>query len=360
LHSAVALLIGYYHKDITSGLEDCPMKAIRLAIFFLVSTTNSVFAGNLLCPPPQGAPCPTYHEVAGAGVTDIAGDIQGVSRTSDSSQFLEAQYIKNTAGAYASPSANLVLTAPLSGYISLPKNIPVAYAAVAAAAEGGGEAIALESYYLEIIGPKPTVDVESAVRVQGIVATSTGSYSISMASVFAVNPTDVTLGSWVDDDFNNPGDTLYGGFGANYTEPCGTPACPELQVYDGLGGPLVSYTLSQGSNSVSNPIVNRRPFSVADFHTGTLYQVYIETQVEGDIGADGSASALEAALMMDPIFSIAPGVANASQYSIEVSPGVGNIAAPEASTWTMILLGFGGLAYTASGYRRTIRQSQAQ
>jgi hypothetical protein len=52
-----------------------------------------------------------------------------------------------------------------------------------------------------------------------------------------------------------------------------------------------------------------------------------------------------ATAFLDPYFYIDPTFANASDYSIIVSPGVGNFAAPEPSTWTMVLLGIASLGF---------------
>jgi hypothetical protein len=63
--------------------------------------------------------------------------------------------------------------------------------------------------------------------------------------------------------------------------------------------------------------------------------------------SDGSISAF-----LDPLFSIDPNFAGASNYSIETSFGIGNAvgAVPEPSTWAMMIFGFAGVGFTA--YRR--------
>ena len=50
-------------------------------------------------------------------------------------------------------------------------------------------------------------------------------------------------------------------------------------------------------------------------------------------------SSASAAASVDPVFVLPAG------YTIEFSEGVGNVAAPEPSTWAMMLVGFAGLAF---------------
>ena len=62
--------------------------------------------------------------------------------------------------------------------------------------------------------------------------------------------------------------------------------------------------------------------------------------------------------VIDPIFSIDRSFANFDQYSIVLSPGIGNGdvggggGVPEPSTWAMMLLGFGALGAVARSRRR--------
>jgi hypothetical protein len=88
-----------------------------------------------------------------------------------------------------------------------------------------------------------------------------------------------------------------------------------------------------------------------DALSGTLYTnaIHLEIEAGGARGASyngGTASA-------DPYIFISPTFQNAGEYSIEVSPNIGNVpasAVPEPSTWAMMLLGFAGLGWAA--YRR--------
>ena len=47
--------------------------------------------------------------------------------------------------------------------------------------------------------------------------------------------------------------------------------------------------------------------------------------------------------LIDPVFSLDKSFPDASQYSIVLSPGIGNSAVPEPSAWTMLLLGAAAL-----------------
>jgi hypothetical protein len=70
--------------------------------------------------------------------------------------------------------------------------------------------------------------------------------------------------------------------------------------------------------------------------------VIFEVQMQINAGAFASGSAQAS---VDPVFSVPAG------YSLEFSPGVGNLAStvPEPPTWAMMLLGFAGLGF--AGYR---------
>jgi hypothetical protein len=74
---------------------------------------------------------------------------------------------------------------------------------------------------------------------------------------------------------------------------------------------------------------------------GSEYRIHLRVAAEG---RDVSASA-------DPHIFIDPGFADASDYHIEVSDGVGNAVVPEPSTLAMMLVGFGfvGLRWSRRG-----------
>jgi hypothetical protein len=59
---------------------------------------------------------------------------------------------------------------------------------------------------------------------------------------------------------------------------------------------------------------------------------------------------------VDPLIYIDPGFAGASDYSIELSPGVANAlpGVPEPAAWTMMLTGFGLLGLAARRRRAAL------
>jgi hypothetical protein len=79
-------------------------------------------------------------------------------------------------------------------------------------------------------------------------------------------------------------------------------------------------------------------------------QALLPTGIAIPVQLDASAAAAETvssstSAYIDPYFSIDPSTVDAGAYSILVSPGIGNSpAAPEPSTWLMMLLGFAGVS----------------
>jgi PEP-CTERM motif len=59
---------------------------------------------------------------------------------------------------------------------------------------------------------------------------------------------------------------------------------------------------------------------------------------------------------IDPIVTIDPTFALANEFTLEFSPGVGDLASgvPEPSTWALALLGFAGIGYMALLRRKTV------
>lgn len=94
-------------------------------------------------------------------------------------------------------------------------------------------------------------------------------------------------------------------------------------------------------NGVSTPITDDS-FNATDSAELTANTVYgVALQMYVDINGKGSASAY-----VDPLIQIAPGFANASEYSIELSPGIGNsavAAVPSPPTYMLMLVGLGAL-----------------
>ena len=82
-------------------------------------------------------------------------------------------------------------------------------------------------------------------------------------------------------------------------------------------------------------------------------------QLEQEVdGVSGGTSTVTASI--DPYFFIPSTDPNAGEYSIILSPGIGNAplsTIPEPSTWAMMLLGFAGLGFL--GLRSTARRRAA-
>jgi hypothetical protein len=98
-------------------------------------------------------------------------------------------------------------------------------------------------------------------------------------------------------------------------------------------------------NGVTTPIT-ANSFNATDSVNLTANAVYgvglqMTLLLTGGIGT--------ASVYVDPLIQIAPGFANASQYSIELSPGIGNSVAaiPEPSTYALMLAGLGVLGIVA-------------
>jgi hypothetical protein len=73
-----------------------------------------------------------------------------------------------------------------------------------------------------------------------------------------------------------------------------------------------------------------------------------------NIFVEAGARYTSADAFLDPYIYVDPTFPNADQYSILLSPGIGNsltAPVPEPSTWAMLLLGFSGISLF--GYRRT-------
>ncbi len=80
--------------------------------------------------------------------------------------------------------------------------------------------------------------------------------------------------------------------------------------------------------------------------SGTIYNNAIHLEIDV-IGALGGTSDFDGGTAsVDPFLFIAPTFPNAGDYSIEVSPNIGNVseAVPEFATWAMLLVGFAALA----------------
>jgi hypothetical protein len=87
------------------------------------------------------------------------------------------------------------------------------------------------------------------------------------------------------------------------------------------------------------------------FQTNTIY--FVTMTAEGETSSGRSNGTASFFVDVDPVFTIDSSQANANQYSIQFSDGIGNSVAgavPEPSTWAMMILGFAGVGFMA--YRR--------
>lgn len=86
---------------------------------------------------------------------------------------------------------------------------------------------------------------------------------------------------------------------------------------------------------------------VRDLAPNTVYEVVEQADAQVNVVSSDPGSATAGA-DFDPYFYIDPTFANASLYSIEIAPGIGNSApslsgVPEPATWALMFAGFGGV-----------------
>jgi MYXO-CTERM domain-containing protein len=87
------------------------------------------------------------------------------------------------------------------------------------------------------------------------------------------------------------------------------------------------------------------------YHFVNTEQVTLGSTYYLDIFVEAGARNTSADAFLDPYIYVDPTFPNADQYSVLLSPGIGNsVATPEPSTWMMAALGFGALG--ALGLRR--------
>ena len=126
------------------------------------------------------------------------------------------------------------------------------------------------------------------------------------------------------------------------------------QTIPGIGGASVDLFVGSGSAinelfSYSSTGEGSKPSTSSyNYTTGEPTGVPVSVEIEAYAGVDYDygLNFYSIGAYIDPYFSIDPSNPDASAYSMMVSPGVGNSpAAPEASTWVMIILGFAGVAW---------------
>jgi hypothetical protein len=162
-------------------------------------------------------------------------------------------------------------------------------------------------YYIRIVGPNASnvpllVDSHASFIASNLVYGSGSSFVLSV-------------------DYNT---IAYAGFGSS-----GLVIQQATGLISGLSNDLsITQTLTEQSN------------------TEIFVHMFVVSTIAGQ--TDESSS-----VFLDPIFSIDPNFLGANDYTIETSSGIGNSnisAVPEPSTWTMMILGFAGIGFSA--YRR--------
>jgi hypothetical protein len=135
-------------------------------------------------------------------------------------------------------------------------------------------------------------------------------------------------------------------------------------VYYTLVGPGVSGGQTEFINS------NAQVQHILDKYTvlgGDTYTVTLRASVDLNQGTPSCCIATPGQIAkvtanLDPTVTIDPNSPNASAFSLQFSPGFGPSAAPvpEPSTWAMMLVGFGGLAFAARRSARTLMAASSR
>jgi hypothetical protein len=110
-----------------------------------------------------------------------------------------------------------------------------------------------------------------------------------------------------------------------------------------LGASTSGLAVLGGSGSISGPasVLSITQTLSEQSNTDIFVHMYVSAVIQGNTVESAGA-------FLDPIFFIDPTFAGANKYSIETSPGIGNVSAvPEPSTWAMMILGFAGVGFMA-------------
>jgi len=171
---------------------------------------------------------------------------------------------------------------------------------------------------------------QSSCAGGGVSATAQVSYSIEW-----IGPSGVRVPTIID---------TAGGIGPT-TGSASASAHVSLTPAGGLG--LTGFnaaTFLNGSCDPSGCVNGTQHISML---SDTVYTVQVFASVGVSDNFAGSTSA-----WADPHFFIDPNFADGGEFSLLISPGVGNSvsAVPEPSTWAMLLLGFAGIGFMT--YRR--------
>jgi hypothetical protein len=132
--------------------------------------------------------------------------------------------------------------------------------------------------------------------------------------------------------------STFGGLGGIYLNVGGPNVAISDEIYHENGS---IYSLS-GTGATPG-------FDPAAFTLTHSFSVVANSLYDLQIYAQAGSGAATGYAFIDPFLFFDPSFQLANQYTIQVTPGVGNAnpAVPEPSTWAMMILGFAGLGYLA-------------
>jgi hypothetical protein len=170
------------------------------------------------------------------------------------------------------------------------------------------------SYYISIVGPSGLVPIDFTAR-----GTLAQSYATGSAS------TQLYIEGDIDDQLS--------------VDIWGQQSISLSGDQNPLTGSANAFTLSGTTEEAANT------------------QILVGMSIGINVETNGPYPTGSASAYLDPIFYIDPTFPDASEYSIVISPGIGNSpvsGVPEPSTWAMMLLGVAGLGF--AGYRNVRRK----
>jgi hypothetical protein len=117
----------------------------------------------------------------------------------------------------------------------------------------------------------------------------------------------------------------------------------DYQTIAYVGASYSGLTVLGGSGSITGPAgdLSIAQTLLEQTNTDILVHMYVVADIQGNTVESTGA-------FLDPTFFVDPTFAQANEYSIETSVGIGNISpVPEVSTWAMMMLGFAGVGFMA-------------
>ena len=200
--------------------------------------------------------------------------------------------------------------------------------------DNGGGYTALLTYSFEVLGPTATVGLQ--VKSLAQYATTALTHGMRVDAFIQTGITQMDAG---------------GGVVANLMSDTST-----LDVNTENAVPIVLGSSDMTGSIGTGFAGGYNEQGVFTFQTYTRYDVGLQVRIDAYVNGFGGAAGISASV--DPIFAVAPGVANAGDYSFLFSDGIGNTpldaggGVPEPSVWALVLLGFGGLGAALRRRRR--------